>query len=298
MQNLIIQRFLAFLWLNSPQPSPAPVSSDLKEDTVTTEPTPEPSPKPRSTVDTLTALSDTLISFDTSPNSSKNDEPVLAEEEGGSADSHTEDGVEQEPTPELSNCEPITDDLLALNDGPETSAEPVPPSPGRWSQDLFGELDSLSTQQEEEKQTDETSKETQSPTETVTVPTKTVIITDKSSADPFDPYPIGTTSPNSSSDLLQPLVDVSINRKSPTSIKNDDPSPYTNMSSDALESLADDIIPIDTDTTSPAQTTNTKESQKAEPAGQAEDQQTLVKFERNPEDTETVTTITTIRLGK
>lgn len=25
--------------------------------------------------------------------------------------------VEQEPTPELSNCEPITDDLLALSDG-------------------------------------------------------------------------------------------------------------------------------------------------------------------------------------
>ncbi|XP_044218962.1 flocculation protein FLO11-like isoform X2 [Thunnus albacares] len=259
----------------SPTPAPpasTPISPAVKEDTVKTEPEPEPEPfpNPRSGVDTLTALSDTLISFDTSSTSSQDDEPGLAEEEGGSADSHTEDGVEQEPTLALSNCEPITGDLLALSDGPEESAEPVPPSPHCWSQDLLGELDSLSTQREEEKQTDETSSETQSPTEAVTTTTKTVIITDKSSADPFDPYPIGTTSPNSSSDLFQPLADISINRVSPTSVKNEDPSPKTNISCNALESLADDIIPINTDTT----------SQKAAPVGQAEDQQTLVKSEK------------------
>eukprot|EP00064_Thunnus_orientalis_P000961 superscaffoldBa00000058_g962 len=322
----------------SPTPAPpasTPISPAVKEDTVKTEPEPEPEPfpNPRSGVDTLTALSDTLISFDTSSTSSQDDEPGLAEEEGGSADSHTEDGVEQEPTPALSNCEPITGDLLALSGtvgllmilylncpalalksplnpkflfvhhllhfpflssfrlrSPEESAEPVPPSPHYWSQDLLGELDSLSTQREEEKQTDETSSETQSPTEAVTTTTKTVIITDKSSADPFDPYPIGTTSPNSSSDLFQPLADISINRVSPTSVENEDPK--TNISCNALESLADDIIPINTDTTSshrswarawetsPPEKTNTGESQKAAPVGQAEDQQTLVKSEK------------------
>ncbi|XP_070818382.1 zinc finger protein 185 [Chaetodon trifascialis] len=368
-----------FLTPVSPVPlSPAPVSA-VTEITVNTEPEPEPSPKPSSSVDTLTSLSDTLISFDTGSTSVKDDEPVLAEEEESSADSRPSgNSVEQEPTPELSNCVPMTDDLLALSDGPEASAEPVPPSPGRWSQDLLSGLDSesnpaktsgaldllandvivintearsVSMQQEEEKQTDETAKETQSPTETVTTTTKTVIITDKSedsadpwsshgtttvtessSADPFDPYPIETTSPNSSSDLLQPLSDISIN----------------STGGNALESLADDVIPINTDTKSLStrrswahsweistpQQPDTEESQEAEPEGQAADQKTVVMFERkstengspwdrwtlpvvyttgeeeeedeqeeeeeeeeeeSPEDTQTVTSITTIR---
>ncbi|TMS17203.1 Zinc finger protein 185 [Larimichthys crocea] len=165
-----------------------------------------------------------------------------------------------------------------------------------------------------EKQTDETVKETQSPTETVTITTNTVIITDtseednadpwsspvtttvteSSSADPFDPYPIGTTSPNSSSDLLQPLSDISLNRVSTTSTEIKDPSPETNLSSNALESLADDIIPINTDSTSlltrrswattwdtstPEQTTTVEESEDDEP-GQDEAQTTLIMFER------------------
>ncbi|KAM7389589.1 hypothetical protein PAMP_023555 [Pampus punctatissimus] len=263
---------------SNPPVSSAPVSA-VEEDTVKTEP--EPSPN----------------------QSSKDDEPALAEDEGGSADSHTEDGVVQKPTLALSSGEAITADLLALSDGPEESAEPVPPSPGRWSQDLLTELDSesdpaktsctldvllndvivinteigsLSTQQEEEKQTNETAKEIES-----------------------------------SSDLLQPLADISIN----------------SMSSDALEYLTADIFPINTDTT----------SQNDAPGDQAEDQQMLVKFERkstdndspwdrwtsptvytittttdeeeekrlvitlecplfhSPEDTQTVTTVTTIR---
>nr|XP_046262024.1 zinc finger protein 185 isoform X2 [Scatophagus argus] len=314
--------------------SPAPVSAET-EITVKTEPEPEPElyPKPSSSVDTLTALSDTLISFDTSSTSFKDDEPALPEEEEGSADScTTENGVEEEPVP-------VTDDLLALSDGPETSAEPVPPSPGRWSQDLLSGLDSesdpaktsgtldllandviptnteegsLSMQQEEEKQTDETSKEMHSSTETVTTYTNTVISTDKSeednadprssrvtttvtessSTDPFDPYPIGTTSPNSSSDLLLPISDISINSASPTSTETKDSNPETNMSSNALESLADDVIPINTDTTSTQrswahtwetstpQQADTEESQEAEPEGQDEDQKMLVMFER------------------
>ncbi|KAK5864979.1 hypothetical protein PBY51_016175 [Eleginops maclovinus] len=338
-----------------PEPQPAP------------EPEPElqtaPAPKPRSGVDTLTALSDTLISFDTSSTSSKDDERVLAEKDEGPGDSPTsEDGDDKETAPQLSNCIQMTDDLLVLTNGPEESAEPVPPSPGRWSQDLLSGLDSesnpvktsgtldllandvipinteersLSTQREEEKQTDETPKETQSTTETVTITSKTVIITDKSqednadpwsshvattvtkssSADPFDPYPIGTTSSNSSSDLLQPLSDFSINSQDDktdpwsshvtttvtkssvlyTPMENKDQHPETN---NALESLADNVIPISTDTTSLSshrswartwetstpQQANTEESQEAVPGGQTVDQETLVMFERKSKE--------------
>ncbi|XP_063733131.1 zinc finger protein 185 isoform X2 [Eleginops maclovinus] len=359
----------------SPVPLSASTVSATTEITVKTEPEPQPAPepepelqtapapKPRSGVDTLTALSDTLISFDTSSTSSKDDERVLAEKDEGPGDSPTsEDGDDKETAPQLSNCIQMTDDLLVLTNGPEESAEPVPPSPGRWSQDLLSGLDSesnpvktsgtldllandvipinteersLSTQREEEKQTDETPKETQSTTETVTITSKTVIITDKSqednadpwsshvattvtkssSADPFDPYPIGTTSSNSSSDLLQPLSDFSINSQDDktdpwsshvtttvtkssvlyTPMENKDQHPETN---NALESLADNVIPISTDTTSLSshrswartwetstpQQANTEESQEAVPGGQTVDQETLVMFERKSKE--------------
>ncbi|GLD62062.1 zinc finger protein 185 isoform X1 [Lates japonicus] len=244
----------------------------------------------------------------------------------------------------------VTVHCLSHPEESATAVTLVPPSPGRWSQDLLGGLDSeaepaktvgaldllandvilintearsLSTQREEEKQTDETAKETQSPTETVTITTKTVIITDKSeedsadpwsshvtttvtessSADPFDPYPIGTTSPNSSSDLLQPLVDISINSASTTFMETKDPSPDTNMSGSALKSLADDVIPINTDTTRSTEndspwdrwtspTVYTIKSTTGEEEGEEEEEE-----EESPEDTQsqTVTTITTIR---
>ncbi|XP_031175208.1 zinc finger protein 185 isoform X7 [Sander lucioperca] len=346
--------------------SPAPVPP-VTGITVKAEPeiAPKLSPEPRSNVDTLTTLSDTLISFGTSSTSFKDDEPVLAKKKEGSADScTTKDGVKKEPAPELSNCKAMTDDLLALADGPEKTAEPVPPSPGRWSQDLLGGLDSKSTpaktsssldllandvipiktearslsMQRTEKQTVETAKETQSSTETVTITTKTVIITDKSevdsadpwsshlkttvtessSADPFDPYPIGTTSSNSSSDLLKPLADISINSVSPTYMKNKDPSPKTNISSNALESLADNVIPISTGSTRPSsqrswartwetstpQQANTEESEEDVPGGQTVDQQTIITFERKSKEnaspwdrwtSPTVYTVTTTR---
>uniref|UniRef100_UPI003AABC0A3 zinc finger protein 185 isoform X2 n=1 Tax=Centroberyx gerrardi TaxID=166262 RepID=UPI003AABC0A3 len=329
----------------SPVPvSPVPVSA-VTEDTVKTDPEPEPSSNQSSSADTLAALSDTLISFSTSsnslldtqeendvsdpialvPDSFKDDEPALAEEEEGPVDSHIEDSVEPEPTPALSNCVVITDDLLALTDGPEELAEPIPPSPGCWSQDLLSGPDSLSdpaktsstldfladdvipintaarslsTEREEEKQIDETAEETQSSVEDSTDPLSshvtTTTVTESSSADPFDPYPIGTTSPNSSSDLLQPLSAHSINSMSPTSPEEEDPSPAINMSGSALESLAEDIIPINTDTkslstgrswtrtweTSTPECAATEESQEAVPAGHVEDQQTVVMFER------------------
>ncbi|XP_054889914.1 zinc finger protein 185 isoform X2 [Poeciliopsis prolifica] len=164
---------------------------------------PAPKPQTASSIDTIAALSDTLISLDTNPSkpqdtntsSTENNKQELAEEEGGPVDSPTpEDSVEQEPDKAPRNGEPITGDLLGFSDGPEEPAEPVPSSPGRWSQDLLTGLGGLSVQQQqEEKQTDETAVETQS------------------SDDPFDPNPIGTASHNSSPDLLEPSADVSIN---------------------------------------------------------------------------------------
>ncbi|XP_034739215.1 zinc finger protein 185 isoform X6 [Etheostoma cragini] len=278
-------------------PAPVPAVTGI---TVKAEPetVPQLSPKPRSNVDTLTTLSDTLISFGTSSTSS-----------------------------------------------PEKSAVPVPPSPGRWSQDLLGGLDSKSTPAKTSSSLDllandviSIKTEARSSTETVTITTKTVIITDKSeedtadpwsshvtttvtessSADPFDPYPIGTTSSNSASDLLKPLADISINSVSPTYMKNKDPSPKTNISSNALESLADNVIPISPDSTRPSsqrswartwetstpQQEDTEDSEEDVPGGQTVDHETIITFERKSKENDspwdrwtspTVYTVTTIR---
>ncbi|XP_034739211.1 zinc finger protein 185 isoform X2 [Etheostoma cragini] len=326
-------------------PAPVPAVTGI---TVKAEPetVPQLSPKPRSNVDTLTTLSDTLISFGTSSTSFKDDEPVLAKKKEGSAAScTTKDGVKEEPAPALSNCKAVTDDLLAFADGPEKSAVPVPPSPGRWSQDLLGGLDSKSTPAKTSSSLDllandviSIKTEARSSTETVTITTKTVIITDKSeedtadpwsshvtttvtessSADPFDPYPIGTTSSNSASDLLKPLADISINSVSPTYMKNKDPSPKTNISSNALESLADNVIPISPDSTRPSsqrswartwetstpQQEDTEDSEEDVPGGQTVDHETIITFERKSKENDspwdrwtspTVYTVTTIR---
>ncbi|XP_035524991.1 zinc finger protein 185 [Morone saxatilis] len=213
----------------------------------------------------------------------------------------------------------MTDDLLALCDGPEAPAEPVPPSPGRWSQDLLSGLDSesnpaktsgtldllandviiintdarsLSMQREEEKQTDETAKETQSPTETVTKTTKTVIISDKSEEDIADPWSSRATTTVTEASSADPFDPYPIGTTSP------------NSSSDLLQPLSDipinsssytfmkskDPIPATTTQrpwahtweTSTPQQTNTDESQEAKPVGQSEaaDQNMVVKFER------------------
>ncbi|XP_016525042.1 zinc finger protein 185 [Poecilia formosa] len=171
---------------------------------------PAPKPQSASSTDTIAALSNTLISLDTNPSSAENDKQELAEEEGGPVDSPTpEDSVEQEPDTAPRDGEPITGDLLGFSDGPEEPAEPVPSSPGRWSQDLLTGLGGLSVQQqeEEEKQTDETAVETQS------------------SADPFDPNPIGTASHNSPPDLFEPSADVFINSSATTEETMESPRP-------------------------------------------------------------------------
>ncbi|XP_035990864.1 zinc finger protein 185 isoform X3 [Fundulus heteroclitus] len=218
----------------------------------------------------------------------RSEESELAEEEGGSAESPTpEDSVEEEPAPALEDGEPTTGDLLGFSDGPEEEpAEPVPPSPGRWSQDLLSGLGSESSpaktsgtldllahdvvvantearslsmqQQEEEKQTDETAVETQS------------------SADPFDPYPIGSASHNSPSDLLEPVADVSINslttpeeEEEEKSLDSEVNSPSSDLSSRPW-----------TVTWEVPQLTNTEESQEAETEDQAADQRTVIMFEK------------------
>ncbi|XP_064874451.1 zinc finger protein 185 isoform X2 [Oncorhynchus nerka] len=95
-----------------------------------------PVKKNPATVDTLTALSDTLISFDT-----------------GSSRVHGE------PIPQL-----MTDDLLSLNNGLEQElVKPIPPIPGSWSQELLYGSDRLSyaeSEEEEEEPRDEKPEDT------------------------------------------------------------------------------------------------------------------------------------------
>ncbi|XP_061541453.1 zinc finger protein 185 isoform X2 [Phycodurus eques] len=257
---------------------------------------PEVSEGSSSRVETLTALYENLIPSDSNSTSFNDGEPGLAKEEEGSADTGSEDGKEHDPTPALSNHEARTEDLDLLNlisgrDEPELLD---PSSHVQWSQDLHTEFESN--------------------TETVTITTQTVTITENSeehdhlnsrvtttvtefsSADPFDPYPLGTTSPNSSSDLLQPLSDISINSSSHSFMEKKEPE--ITISSQVVESLVDDVIPIDTtatslsthrswartwETTTPLQTT-TEESQEAPGVGQQEEQQTLVMFERKSKE--------------
>nr|XP_057918943.1 zinc finger protein 185 isoform X1 [Doryrhamphus excisus]XP_057918944.1 zinc finger protein 185 isoform X1 [Doryrhamphus excisus] len=277
--------------------SPMSVNEKVQE----YKPEPETSENTSSRVETLTAMYENLIPFETETTSLKDDEPVLAEEEEDPGDAASEEGDEQEPTAALNNNhEATTENLLDLISGEEkdpssarvtttvteiSREEPVEkksvlPSPGRWSQDLLSELESptetvnittqtITTVTDSEEKDPVSSRVTTTVTEfseekdpssarvTTTVteisreePAQPVLpspgrwsqdllteleseekdsvssrvtttVTEFSSADPFDPYPIGTTSPNSSSDLLQPISDLSINseEKDPSSAR-------------------------------------------------------------------------------
>ncbi|XP_042159324.1 proteoglycan 4 isoform X3 [Oncorhynchus tshawytscha] len=82
-------------------------------------------------VDTLTALSDTLISFDTGSSSSRVPDPVWTET------AEPEDRVHGDPIPQL-----MVDDLLSLtNSLEEELVMPIPPSPGSRSQELLSGSD-------------------------------------------------------------------------------------------------------------------------------------------------------------
>ncbi|XP_051929766.1 zinc finger protein 185 isoform X28 [Hippocampus zosterae] len=274
-----------------------------------------------SRVETLTAMYENLIPNDSNSTSLRDDEPGLAKEEEGSADAYSEEGKEQYPDPVLSNHEARTEDLLNLTSGQNESEEPAPLSPVRWSEDMHTEFESQEEPEEPAPSnsvhwSEDLHTEFESNTETVTITSQTVTITENreerdllssrvtttvtelSSTDPFDPYPIGTTSRNSSSDLLQPLSDISISRYSSPHTFMERKDPEISLKSQILESLAEDVIPIDTtatslsthrswartwETTTPLQTT-TEESQEGPRAGQREEQQTLVTFERKSKE--------------
>ncbi|KAJ3588257.1 hypothetical protein NHX12_011851 [Muraenolepis orangiensis] len=260
--------------------------------TATKSPTIQPDMKPGCTkVDTpLPMLLLDAPSWDSRLSEVKDTRPVaetpVRGESAAEEPSPNQTSVEQEPVPEISNSIVLTDDLLFLTGGPVELDEPVPPSPGRWSQDLLGgpvshsvnnslnlladdvipidtEVRSLSahtTDQDDEwykKSTDIPSSTEKDPVSWGSQVTTTTVTTTSSSTDPFDPYPIGTTSPNSSEDL------VSLHNTSPAEGDLD-------SGISALEALAEDVIPIDTDT----------KRQEEVPVSRGQDQQTLVTFER------------------
>ncbi|XP_047209313.1 zinc finger protein 185 isoform X3 [Girardinichthys multiradiatus] len=191
---------------------------------------------------------------------SADDKLELAEEEEGSVDSQTPENMAvDEPIP-------VETELLVDYSGPKEPAKTYQrishemvnlicsePSPAKASDTLdllandvdivHTEGHSLSIQQqkeEKEKQTDETAVETQS------------------LADPFDPYPIGTASHNSST--------------TPEGKKSSSPE---------VTSAAADLSQLSWTTKweIPKQT-NTEESQEAATEDQSGDQQTVIKFEK------------------
>ncbi|XP_077588316.1 zinc finger protein 185 [Stigmatopora nigra] len=183
----------------------------------------------------------------------------------------------------------LTQDLHLKFESQEESENPIPPSPVSLSQDLHSEFESTVTITTETVSIFEDSKE-----HDLSITGVTTSSTELSSADPFDPYPIGTTSPNSFSDLPQPLSQISINSTSDIFVERNDPEITINK--DALTSLATDVIPIDTSATSlsthrswartwkttmPLQTDAEEESQGV---GQLEEQQTTVRFERKSKE--------------
>ncbi|XP_051929614.1 zinc finger protein 185 isoform X10 [Hippocampus zosterae] len=241
-----------------------------------------------------------------------------------SEDQHTEFESQEEPEqPAPRSSVRWSEDLhteIESQEEPE-EPEPAPPSSVRWSEDLHTKFESQEEPEEPAPSnsvhwSEDLHTEFESNTETVTITSQTVTITENreerdllssrvtttvtelSSTDPFDPYPIGTTSRNSSSDLLQPLSDISISRYSSPHTFMERKDPEISLKSQILESLAEDVIPIDTtatslsthrswartwETTTPLQTT-TEESQEGPRAGQREEQQTLVTFERKSKE--------------
>ncbi|XP_051929659.1 zinc finger protein 185 isoform X15 [Hippocampus zosterae] len=239
-----------------------------------------------------------------------------------SEDQHTEfESQEELEKPDPPSPVRWSEDLNTEFKSQEEPEQPAPRSSVRWSEDLHTEIESQEEPEEPAPSnsvhwSEDLHTEFESNTETVTITSQTVTITENreerdllssrvtttvtelSSTDPFDPYPIGTTSRNSSSDLLQPLSDISISRYSSPHTFMERKDPEISLKSQILESLAEDVIPIDTtatslsthrswartwETTTPLQTT-TEESQEGPRAGQREEQQTLVTFERKSKE--------------
>ncbi|XP_051929753.1 zinc finger protein 185 isoform X26 [Hippocampus zosterae] len=266
------------------------------------------------------ARTEDLLNLTSGQNESE--EPAPLSPVRWSEDMHTEFESQEEPeTPAPPNSVRWSEDLHTEIKSQKEPKEPTPPSSVRWSEDLHTEIESQEEPEEPAPSnsvhwSEDLHTEFESNTETVTITSQTVTITENreerdllssrvtttvtelSSTDPFDPYPIGTTSRNSSSDLLQPLSDISISRYSSPHTFMERKDPEISLKSQILESLAEDVIPIDTtatslsthrswartwETTTPLQTT-TEESQEGPRAGQREEQQTLVTFERKSKE--------------
>ncbi|XP_051929743.1 zinc finger protein 185 isoform X25 [Hippocampus zosterae] len=266
------------------------------------------------------ARTEDLLNLTSGQNESE--EPAPLSPVRWSEDMHTEFESQEEPeTPAPPNSVRWSEDLHTEIKSQEEPEQPAPRSSVRWSEDLHTEIESQEEPEEPAPSnsvhwSEDLHTEFESNTETVTITSQTVTITENreerdllssrvtttvtelSSTDPFDPYPIGTTSRNSSSDLLQPLSDISISRYSSPHTFMERKDPEISLKSQILESLAEDVIPIDTtatslsthrswartwETTTPLQTT-TEESQEGPRAGQREEQQTLVTFERKSKE--------------
>ncbi|XP_061901781.1 zinc finger protein 185 isoform X47 [Entelurus aequoreus] len=179
----------------------------------------------------------------------------------------------------------------------EEPALPSPRSPKRWSKDRLTELESPTKTHSDFTVTTETVTTSIDSEEKDPLSSRsTTTVTKFSSADAYDPYPIGTTSRNSSSDLLKPISDLSINSSSTSFTEKKDPEIM--MSGKATVSFADDITPFDThatslsthrswarkwETTTPLQTHIEESREDLAEAGE-EDQQTLVTFERKSKE--------------
>ncbi|XP_072768416.1 zinc finger protein 185 isoform X41 [Nerophis lumbriciformis] len=179
----------------------------------------------------------------------------------------------------------------------EEPALPAPRSPKRWSKDRLTELESPTKTHSDVTVTTETVTTSIDSEEKDPLSSRsTTTVTKFSSADAYDPYPIGTTSRNSSSDLLKPISDLSINSSSTSFTEKKDPEIM--VSGKATVSFADDITPFDThatslsthrswarkwETTSPLQTHIEESREDLAEAGE-EDQQTLVTFERKSKE--------------
>ncbi|XP_062380526.1 zinc finger protein 185-like isoform X2 [Sardina pilchardus] len=290
-----------------PRPTlPARVKKESPPEVVTPEPVPQesvPEPPAEQSAETLSALSDTLLSFnteDTSPKKKQEATPVvdLISSPVKERVTHTkpvlleetktvETSVDPEPIPEPSS-DLHNDDLVDLAQSGDVEQVDTPPSsPPAFSHDLLtgpesfpvqtkkttGTLDLLAddiipidTKRTSLSDTDDLL----SPTETVTITTKTTVITEDSddetdpkttttktvtttvvednSVDPFDPFPKVTTPIKSPVELFDPLV-LNTKTSSTDPVAPPSPIPDDSMPTDALVDLADDIIPIDTNTT-------------------------------------------------
>ncbi|XP_076148375.1 zinc finger protein 185 isoform X2 [Alosa pseudoharengus] len=125
-----------------------------------------------------------------------------------------------------------------------------------------------------------------SPTETITITTKTTIITEDSSVDPFDPFPKETMPIKSPVKLFDVL---NTKTSSPEPVSPPSPIPDDSMPTDALMSLADDVIPIDTNSTRLITNrdwerfdTKTESEEEEEPAASAD--MVSVRYERKSTD--------------